>query len=565
MLYLGANPLINMTAFILNAIALQMNKALKTFATLIFFSTIFVTASREITRLQHLNIEVNASHRNASVVTKFLQPIFSKSKVNYPQNTRKGLGNDTLSQARSLILYCQERPKFILGSEVLITFLLRLKLCQLVTGNSWFDEECAKPLYLLTDYHKTTYNKMCNPFRYASDCPTVKSKQSRLPSTIISSWLNQRNISIDVSFKRETIDANDIGNTIANLTRSEKLTCQSIESYFDVLSDHVLEKDFDNFTDSSFIPFYNIQYTEWFFIYRVFCKNIACGVSAKDYANSSIAFHDCAPENCQLVTAVVMVIDSVITLITVAANLLILTIFFRTSIMKNIPGYFKLSLAFADLGVGLIIMPSVLFNRYRQTHLPLPYRNDTMVLRLNDFYPLSYLNVSGFFGILFVFVSLYTLCAASVDRYLAITRPFKYEEGKYFTKKRTFVVLLLVWLIGAIWAIIPFFINSLYASFGNDFIIPSNGFLVLLYGLCLGIPLIIVWVFNIALILNVRSQYRKRAVSYRKRSGISRCNSERTNGTVSFTQMSTVTTGISEVDCGVQNFSGENNEVTFTK
>ena len=187
------------------------------------------------------------------------------------------------------------------------------------------------------------------------------------------------------------------------------MTCQSIESYFDVLSEQLIQEDFANFRESWYVPFYNVQYTEWFFIYRAFCENAACGVSAKNYANSSIRFVDCVPVFFQFVIVVVMIFDCFLTLITIFANVLIPTIFVRTSTMKNIPGYFKLSLALADLGVGLMIMPSLVYNRYWQAYSSLPYRNDTMDLRLNDYFPQNYLNVSSFFGILFVFVSLYTL------------------------------------------------------------------------------------------------------------------------------------------------------------
>jgi len=52
-----------------------------------------------------------------------------------------------------------------------------------------------------------------------------------------------------------------------------------------------------------------------------------------------------------------------------------------------------------------------------------------------------------------LFVSLYTLCIASVDQYLAITRPVLYREGKYFSKKRVNLISGLGRMIGLLLAV----------------------------------------------------------------------------------------------------------------
>ena len=530
----------------------QIYKLLKSYAIIILFSTFTVATKLGVTRMEHFSNEINTYRNSDSNSTQIPGRKFSEMKNNFSSKNKKMLYNETLPLTKRVMLYCQEKPKFNLYKDVLLTFLLRLKLCQLVTGYPWFDEECAKPLYDLTDYHKTSYAKMCNPTKYAFHCKHSRKKQNCLQSTIIRSWLNQINISKHVSNETKCVDEITMKNIETDLTRLEKMTCQSIESYFDVLFEHeyVLQKNSVNFTKSSFPPFHNVQYTEWFFIFIVFCENVACGVSAKNYANFSITFLDCVADSCRSVITGIMVFDGVLTLTTVVANFLILIIFFRTSILNNIPGYFKLSLAFSDLGVGIIIMPSFIYNRYRKTHTPLPYRNDTMRINLNDYFSQSYIQASGFFWIFFVFVSLYTLCAASVDRYLAITRPFKYEKRKYLTKNRTVIILLLVWLIGAALAAVPFFVNSSYGSLGDDVIIAMESFLLLLYGLFLAIPLIIVWIFNILLLSNVRSQYQKKAASYGKSFNLYQCNSDRTNQNIICVQ--TTTNTLTEIKNGAE-------------
>ena len=415
---------------------------------------------------------------------------------------------------------CRNKPKFKLDENFLLTFLLQLKLCQHVIGYPWLDEECAKLLYDLTDYHKASYDKICNPAKYASFCQLTEIKQHLQPSTIIRRWLQQRNIVIQDSDDEKQNETFHNRSTTSNLTRLERMTCQSIESYFEVLSEQMLQNDSVNLSQSPWNAFQNVPYTEWYHNDRAFCEESGCGVSKKDYEKFSITFHDCVSESCQLANVVTMVVDSVIALLVVVANLAILTIFFQTPIMKNIPGYFKLNLAIADLSVGLIMILTVIYNRYRQTYLPLPYRYDGEQFGLLNYFDKRYSQSVGFFGLLFLFVSIFTLCAASVDRYLAITKPFNYKQGKYFTRKKTAVILVILWLIGAAWALIPSFDNSRHATFGSDLILPSQPKVVILYIVLLGMPLITAWILNIALLINVRANNRKRANSKSKSSNI---------------------------------------------
>ena len=422
---------------------------------------------------------------------------------------------------------CQERPKFSLHRHgFLLTFLLRLKVCQLVTGQPWLDEECAERFYNLTDYHKASYDKMCNPVKYASFCHLTKFKQNIQPSTIIRRWLNQRNIAIQDSYNKKQNESFNIDNfqhnktfdivkAASNLTRLEKITCQSIETFFEVLFEQILQEMFENVSPNSWNAFFYDQYTEWYLENNAFCEDVGCGISRKNYKNFSITFLDCVSDSCQIASIVKMAIDGVITFLIVVGNILVLIVFYRTTITKSIPGYFKLNLALADLGVGLIITPSAIYIRYNQIYSPLPYRCDGKPLDWTFIFGQSYLTVTSFFRILLLFASIFTLSAASLDRYLAITRPFKYKEGKYLTKKKTIVSLILVWLLSATLAVILIYLCPLNSD-GNDLILAWNTVFVTLYLLFFGIPLISCWILNFAVFLKVRTDYRERANNQRR-------------------------------------------------
>ena len=448
----------------------------------------------------------------------FLQP--QNSSNNMSHFTKNSTINDFSKTSAALELICRRKPQFRLDQNFLLTFLLQLKLCQLAPNNSWFYEECANPLYDLTEYHKASYDKICNPAKYATFCQLTEIKQHLQPSAIIRRWLKQRNIVIQDSDDEKQNETFHNRSTAGNLTRLERMTCQSIESYFEVLSEQMLQNDFVNLSQNFSNVFQTVPYTEWYHKDRAFCKEAGCGVSTKNYKNFSITFGDCVSESCYFANVIAIAVDGLIALLIAVANILILTIFFQTSMMKNIPGYFKLNLAVSDLCVGLIIMPTVIYNRYRKTYLPLPYRYDDTHFGLSDYFDQKYLQVVGFLGLLFLFVSIFTLCAASVDRYLAITKPFEYETGKYFTKKKTVVILLILWLVCSAWAVIPIFAESTYTSFGSDLILPNHTKVTISYGFVLGVPLITAWIFNLALLINVRASNRKKANSRSKRSNL---------------------------------------------
>ena len=432
------------------------------------------------------------------------------------------------SSAKNLSILCKERSKLRLDEQsFLLTFLIQLKICQLVSGKPWLDKECANPLHDITDYHKASYDKMCNPAKYASFCQLTELKQDHQPSTIIRRWLKQRNIAIQDSSDKILNETFHTGNTTNILPRLGKMICQSIESYFEVLSENLLQEDFDNVTLNSLNVFYNFHYTEWFHKDIAFCEDVGCGVSRKNYKNFSITFHDCASEFCQIAIIVAMVVDGVIALLVVVSNILVVIVFFRTSIMKNNPGYFKLNLAIADFGIGLIIIPSVIYNRYHQTYSPLPYRCDGKFVGLIDYFSQGYLTTISFFGLLLFFVSVFTLLVASIDRYFAVSRPFKYNKGKYFTKKRTIVTLLLIWLLGAALSMTSIFGNSSYELFGNDLILAWNQMYVAFLGLT--IPLILAWILNIAIFFSVRAQNQKKNENKKKRSQNANSQSNRTS------------------------------------
>ena len=164
-----------------------------------YSAMIITTALLTETKQDDINIvSKNVEIKNSSDAARFLSTINtnerkelanSKSQI---RSTGKSYVNERPSGTENLI-FCDERPKFRLGRGVLLTYLLRLKLCQLVTGQPWFDDECTKQVYALTNYHRLSYSKICNPAKYAAICQLTETRQDQLqPSAIIQAWLMQK-------------------------------------------------------------------------------------------------------------------------------------------------------------------------------------------------------------------------------------------------------------------------------------------------------------------------------------------------------------------------------------
>ena len=408
------------------------------------------------------------------------------------------------------ILYCEveKKPKYRLGRGSLLTYMLRLKLCEMAENTTWFEEECVDRSFAINDYHSAIYIKFCNPTFYDTEC---NSDFVHEPATILYLWMIFHNVRrpLDVLFRNESDEEKS-----GNQSPIDEAHCIAINSYFDSIllrrENESVGYSSDNITAELESPFYNVQYSEWFLSFRPFCNPSACGVSRQDYNNSSFSAFQCLPSSCKAPTIIVIVIDAILAAFIVVANALVLAVAIRTTVMNNVPGYFKISLAIADLIVGLVVLPGSVYHHTTVSLQPLPFRMEGQSPLVTDYFDQIYLNVMGFFTVWSFSVSIYTMGAASIDRYLAVTKPFKYKQRKYLTKKRSIAVFVLVWCFGFAISIYPIFTENSYTTSALGLIL-STGFLaIVVYAVTLGLPLLAMWIINLALLGHVCSDKKNR-------------------------------------------------------
>ncbi|XP_068135437.1 5-hydroxytryptamine receptor 2B isoform X1 [Hyperolius riggenbachi] len=133
------------------------------------------------------------------------------------------------------------------------------------------------------------------------------------------------------------------------------------------------------------------------------------------------------PPKCWLALLTLMVI-----LPTIGGNILVILAISLEKKLQNATNYFLMSLAVADLLVGIFVMPIALLTIMFKPVWPLPQCLCAIWL---------------FLDVLFSTASIIHLCAISLDRYIAIKKPI--QASQFNTRAKTLVKIAVVWVISA--------------------------------------------------------------------------------------------------------------------
>ena len=113
----------------------------------------------------------------------------------------------------------------------------------------------------------------------------------------------------------------------------------------------------------------------------------------------------------------------------VIGNAVVLWLFYKNESLRTISNWFLASLCVADFLAGLMVHP--MYIAIRVTAQP---RKGSILL-----------NVIHMVWMHSTAATVFNLCCVSVDRFIAIRFPFRYQD--IITKKRCYAVIIMVWLI----------------------------------------------------------------------------------------------------------------------
>ena len=126
---------------------------------------------------------------------------------------------------------------------------------------------------------------------------------------------------------------------------------------------------------------------------------------------------------------------AVVMLLTLAGNIIVCVCFYCYRDLRTICNYFIISLSISDILVALLAMPFWLVLQFADLHKAAP-----LPPNLHIFWSTIDILVGS--------ASVMNLVAVSFDRYLAITKPFSYNE--YLTSFRAIVLIAMLWVFSFI-------------------------------------------------------------------------------------------------------------------
>ncbi|XP_078371129.1 beta-2 adrenergic receptor-like [Oculina patagonica] len=160
----------------------------------------------------------------------------------------------------------------------------------------------------------------------------------------------------------------------------------------------------------------------------------------------------------------------------VIGNAVVLCLFYKNESFRTISNRFLASLSLADFLVGLVIDPTWIAIRFSTQ----PKRNAISKQVINWLWIHS------------TAATVFNLCCVSVDRFIAIRFPFRYQD--IVTKKRCYLVIAVVWLISLFLPFTRIFVDNRMNAENFWF---SLTFITFVAPITL-VTLCYVWIFKVA-------------------------------------------------------------------
>ena len=236
--------------------------------------------------------------------------------------------------------------------------------------------------------------------------------------------------------------------------------------------------------------------------------------------------------SCRANIIVIMVVCGILAISIIVANLTIIIVILRNSRFPTSQLIYKLSLAFADILVGIFVVPSFIITLYlfhvgpyqRKTDIKNSFTDidgnsnnfsDSFDQNANIYYrPETTQTYRNFFGFMTIFtftISVYTLMFASYDRFGALSNPLRYnsDKAKNYAKR----IIITLWVLSIVFAILPIVIPDIgpyRIVAGGILIAVSDEMGAYILGTAMALSFIVMWIFTIGVQFIVKKQIKSR-------------------------------------------------------
>ena len=235
--------------------------------------------------------------------------------------------------------------------------------------------------------------------------------------------------------------------------------------------------------------------------------------------------------SCQTNIVILVVVMGLMALVITVVNILVIAVMSSDRRLQNGQSIYKISLAVADLLVGIVVLPTCIYNinvavwtRFTTTptrtvdgYKVLDQNTTKLVLAniskgifenvFEEKFGDGYYNFVGFFTAISLFVSVYTLAGAGIDRFIAVYNPLAYHKRN--PQKIAKITCVLCWLFALIFSVLPIFQPAKALFYGLAFsiiVVTLERSGIILYIIAFFLPLIIVWAVNASTFIVMKRQ-----------------------------------------------------------
>ena len=227
-----------------------------------------------------------------------------------------------------------------------------------------------------------------------------------------------------------------------------------------------------------------------------------------------------------------MVVCGILALSIIIANFTIIIVILRNPRFPTSQLIYKLSLGFADILVGIFVVPSFIITLYllhvrsyqKETKIIDCFKDKNKNLTVSvststfnqnaDIYfqpeiPSTYYNFFGFITSFSLSNSVFTLMFASIDRFLSLSNPLRYKRDKATLNAKRFTLGL--YFVSFVFSMLPIVAPKLgpyQVAHGGVAISFEDQTQAHIKALLTPIPFLVMWIFTISILIKLKRQKR---------------------------------------------------------